>query len=60
MDRQAVFGQVKKTLEDLLKAGPVKPYQIIVVGCSTSEILGKRIGTCSNVDIDESVAQAVF
>lgn len=60
MERQVIYGQVKKALEDLFKTGPVKPYQIIAVGCSTSEILGKRIGTCSNVDIGESVAQAVI
>ncbi len=60
MDRQAVFEQVKKALEDLFKVGSVKPYQILVVGCSTSEILGKRIGTCSNVDIGESVARAIL
>lgn len=41
---------------EILDAGKVKPGQLFVVGCSTSEICGGRIGSASNPE----VALAVF
>lgn len=40
----------------ILEAGKAKPGQLFVVGCSTSEVCGGKIGTASS----PKVAQAVF
>ncbi len=32
-------------MQELLAQAQLKPGQIVVVGCSTSEVMGKRIGT---------------
>lgn len=60
MDKRVIFEQVKKAVESLFSTAPVKPGQILVVGCSTSEICGKRIGTSSNIDIGEAVTQGIL
>lgn len=46
---------VGKAVAELLQAAQLKPGQIVVVGCSTSEIQGKRIGKSSSEEIGEAV-----
>ena len=49
----------KLALEFIDKAG-LTAGQSVIVGCSTSEIMGKRIGTHSNADIGLVVFNALF
>ncbi len=48
--------QAKKVAEEIIDVAKLNKGQILVVGCSTSEICGDKIGTNSNIE----VAQAVF
>jgi len=55
---------IKDTVRELAlefyeKAG-LKPGQTVVVGCSTSEILGHRIGTQSSTDVGADVFDGLF
>lgn len=43
-------------LEELIRAGGLKPGQLIVIGASTSEMAGRRIGTSGT----QEAAEAVF
>ena len=45
-----IYLQTKATMEELVEKAMVKPGNIVVVGCSTSEVLGSKIGTNSNPD----------
>lgn len=47
-ETQTAFGE-------LLNAAKLKPGQIVVVGCSSSEIVGEKIGTCSSMEAAEAV-----
>ena len=47
---EQIYQQTKAALEELVEKANVKPSQIVVVGCSTSEVLGAKIGTNSNPD----------
>ena len=47
---------VRTAMAELLDLAKVREGQLFVVGCSTSEIVGKKIGTDSHLD----VAQVVF
>lgn len=40
---------LRKAVTELLDSTPIKNGQILVVGCSTSEILGKKIGTSGDI-----------
>ena len=52
--------QASAVLEELGKKAKLKAGDIIVVGCSTSEIIGSRIGTNSNPDVAVIVFEAIY
>ncbi len=45
MDAQVVAAQLEEAAEELITQSKPLPGQIFVVGCSSSEVLGKKIGT---------------
>ena len=47
-------------LEELLTAAKLKKGDILVVGCSSSEILGEHIGKCSSPDAAKAVIDAIL
>lgn len=59
-DREMIQAQVTKALLDLSIAGKLQKGAQIVVGCSTSEVAGGRIGKASVPEIGEWVAEAVL
>lgn len=46
-------------LRELLAEAKLKPGQVLVVGCTTSEIIGGAIGTCGNEQVGRAVYQAL-
>lgn len=46
----AIYQQTQSVIEELTGKAKLKAGQIVVVGCSTSEVLGSKIGTNSNPD----------
>lgn len=55
MNLEKITNSVHLAVESLLGAACVKPKQIIIVGCSTSEVLGEKIGSASNEHIAEAI-----
>ena len=47
MKQQSLFEQVRQATEELLAAAKLRPGDLLVVGCSSSEVNGSRIGTDS-------------
>lgn len=47
--------QAKAAAEELLSMAELKPGQILVVGCSTSEVLGEKIGSSGSETVAESI-----
>lgn len=43
--------QARSVLEELKEKAKLKPEDIVVVGCSTSEIIGSKIGSNSSPDV---------
>ena len=54
-----IYMQTKATIEELVAKANVTPGSIVVVGCSTSEVLGSKIGTNSNPDTAVQIFQAL-
>lgn len=50
----------KQAIEELLEAASLKPGNIILIGCSTSEVQGKRIGKASSMEIGGAILDAVL
>lgn len=59
MDRQ-IYQQTKSVMEELGEKARLKPGNIVVVGCSTSEVLGAKIGTHSNPDTAREIFKALL
>lgn len=56
IDIQKITTDTQEAVKELIALSKVQQGQIIVLGCSSSEILGAKIGSASNLE----VAQAVF
>jgi len=54
-----IYRQAKAVIEELGKKAKLKPGNIVVVGCSTSEVLGSKIGTNSNPETAKEIFEAL-
>lgn len=52
--------QAKEAVEALLEVAFLKENDIFVVGCSTSEVLGEKIGTFSNLEIATAIFEGIY
>ena len=52
---EVVKSQTENCLRELLDAAGLEAGDIMVIGCSSSEIIGKRIGTATDDDAGEAV-----
>ena len=57
---QTIYDQTRAAVEELAQKANLKPGSIIVVGCSTSEVLGAKIGTNSNPDTAKQIFDALY
>lgn len=56
MNKEELAAEAQRAVEELIEVSGCRAGQVLVVGCSTSEIVGGKIGTCGS----EEAAQAVF
>lgn len=49
-----------RAVSELLTTANLKPGDLLVIGCSSSEMVGEKIGTHSSVDAANALAQAVL
>ncbi len=57
---EKIYQQTKAAAQELVEKAKVKPGQILVVGCSTSEVLGAKIGTNSSPDTAGHIFKALY
>ncbi len=55
MDLNKLKDQSKQVLQELILKSKLDLGNIVVVGCSTSEVMGEEIGTCSNIDVAQNL-----
>ena len=55
-----IYEQTKAALAELCEKSGIKAGSIVVVGCSTSEVLGSKIGTNSNPDTAGEIFNALY
>ncbi|MEW6724093.1 MAG: TIGR01440 family protein [Bacillota bacterium] len=58
-DLTAIEDQVRQAVRGLLEVARLEAGEILVVGCSTSEILGKRVGSAGSTQVAASVFRAL-
>ncbi|MEW8957746.1 MAG: TIGR01440 family protein [Moorella sp. (in: firmicutes)] len=59
-DLNAIAAAVKAAATELITVAALKPCQILVVGCSTSEIVGQKIGTASSLEVGRAVVAGLL
>ncbi|MDD7739148.1 MAG: TIGR01440 family protein [Fusicatenibacter sp.] len=52
--------EAREIAEELIETANMKPGQILVVGCSSSEIAHYRLGTHSSTEIGKAVFEAIY
>lgn len=52
--------QVNTAVTELLEVARLQPGDLLVVGCSSSEVTGQRIGTASSVDTAAAIVDALM
>jgi uncharacterized protein (TIGR01440 family) len=55
-----VHSQVKQAAAEIIAAAALQPGQVLVVGCSTSEVAGERIGTAGNDAVAEAILEPLW
>ena len=60
MELEEIRDQVREVVLELLEAAKLKRGDLMVVGCSSSEILSERIGTHSSREVGEAVFQGIY
>ncbi|WP_409343719.1 TIGR01440 family protein [Paenibacillus sp. MBLB4367] len=55
-----IEADVETVLGELIQAGRVQPGQIVVIGTSTSEVLGRHIGTAGTLEVAERLYRGIM
>jgi len=55
-----IYEQTKAAISELCEIAKLKEGNIVVVGCSTSEVVGSKIGTNSNPDTAGEIFNALY
>ncbi|MFB9274621.1 TIGR01440 family protein [Cohnella cellulosilytica] len=58
-ETRSIAGQVEALMDELVKTGNVRPGQIVVLGVSTSEVRGQRIGTSGAEEVASEIYEGV-
>src|SRR6056297_789847 len=59
MNEDDLKNKVNKAVNLLIKEADPSPNEILIVGCSSSEVLEENIGSATNKKIGKSIYQAV-
>lgn len=57
--RSTIYEQTQATISELYEKGKLKAGNLVIIGCSTSEVVGCKIGTNSNVDVAGEIFKAL-
>lgn len=60
MDLSQLAATVTAAAEELIETAQPKPGRIFVLGCSTSEVLGSKIGTARSPETAEAIVKALL
>lgn len=52
--------EAKKAIEELLSTAKLKKGSLVVIGCSSSEIGGEKIGTLRSYELAEAVFEGIY
>lgn len=60
MDLTEVSKQTKRVIEELLDIAKVKKGELFILGGSTSEVVGKKVGTAGSLDVAKAIIDPIL
>ena len=60
MMESLIYKQAQAAIAELHEKAKLQPGSLVVVGCSTSEVMGSKIGTNSNVDTAGEIFRGLY
>lgn len=60
IDLKKIEQQVKDVMTEFIAGAGLMPGDLIVIGCSSSEVIGHKIGTYSSEDVAETIVNALY
>ena len=60
MNLMEITEQARQAVQILLETREPKPGEILLVGCSTSEVCGKRIGSAGSEDVASALMDGIL
>ena len=57
---EEIINEAKTAVTNLIEEAKLKSGDVLVIGCSTSEICGSKIGTDSNFEVATAVFDAIY
>ena len=60
MEINRLYKEAKEATEELIEASKLQKGDLLVIGCSSSEIIGSKIGTNSSLEVAESVFKGIY
>lgn len=58
MDLEQIYEEAKQAIEELAAVAGLQKGKVLVIGCSTSEIDGEKIGSASHIELAEPLYRA--
>lgn len=55
-----IFNQAEAVAKELIELAILKGGELVVIGCSTSEVIGKRIGTSGTTEVAEELVNGLL
>lgn len=55
-----IYVQAQNAVSELYEKANLKPGNIVIIGCSTSEVVGSKIGTNSNIDVAGEIFKGLY
>ena len=55
VELESIRSQARKVFEEILELAALQPGAVLAIGCSTSAILGKKIGSAGSTDVAQLI-----
>ena len=56
----SIINESKQAVTELIELSGIKSGELLVIGCSSSEIMGGNIGKASSIDAAKAVFEGIY
>lgn len=60
LNKEMIYNQARAAAHELIQAAKLKEGNVVIVGCSSSEIIGEKVGSASSPEAAKAVFEGLF